>query len=117
MPVVSVTRFELRAWWHLPAFHWAVLRAYRQAARADGMMGQRLARLGRGSYWTATLWRDEAALLAYRDSGAHRDAMRRTARWAREMASARAEGDALPTWDEARALMARGGRVRRYARE
>ena len=103
MPIISVTRLKLRSLRFLPAFAFHTWWTMRQARASDGMLGGTLA-VGRGfSFWTITAWRDEAAMLAYRNKGAHGRAMPKLKTWCSEASVVRwAAPDAhLPSVAEA----------------
>ena len=113
MPIVSVTRLKLRSLRFLPAFAFHNWRTMRQARESDGMLGGTLA-IGRGfSLWTITAWRDEAAMLAYRNAGAHGRAMPKLKNWCSEASVARwAAPDArLPSVAEAARRLGAEGKL------
>ena len=91
MPVVSITRLRLRSWRFLPSFILYSMRSARQTSRTRGFLGGWLGGSGRKTYWTVTLWSDEAAMRAFRDHDAHRAAMPRLLGWCDEAAMARYE--------------------------
>jgi hypothetical protein len=80
MAFVSVTRLRPRRARFLPAILLHTWRSRRQLRRAEGFLGGYLA-TSRGTtpwtpaLWTVTLWRDEPAMRAFRNSGAHLKAM------------------------------------------
>lgn len=116
MPFVSFTRLHFRAWHHLPAFLLHATRSTRQAQRSDGFVtGALSADFRHLTFWTATVWRDEAAMRAYLVSGDHRKAMPKLGGWCDEAAVAHREQptSALPGADEALEIMLRQGRVSR----
>ena len=115
LTVVSVTRFRARSLWLVPLFLFHAQGAIAQTRRSDGYVAGSLRRYRDGSFWTMTVWRDEAALRSYVTSGAHLKAMPRLADWGREASTARwdqAGGD-LPNWTEAERRMRETGRVLR----
>lgn len=81
MALIVVTRLRLRSPRHLLPSAWATGRALLQARRQPGFLRAAvLADRGR-AFWTATAWTDEAAMRAFRDAGAHRQAMPRLPDW------------------------------------
>jgi quinol monooxygenase YgiN len=98
MVYVSITGLKLHAWYLWPAFAWHAVRSMRQARAASG---NRLAqaRTINGIHHTLSVWDDEAAMHAYRVSGAHRAAMRAFP----HLATGTTVGfrtDATPAWSE-----------------
>jgi quinol monooxygenase YgiN len=84
MPLVSVTRLRIRRWRYLPGFFYFTLLSLIQARRAAGNLGARLKRDANLVFWTVTLWRDEAAMRAFRNHGAHLRAMPKLRTWCDE---------------------------------
>jgi quinol monooxygenase YgiN len=112
MPFVSVTRLRLRSWRYAPGLVWHAFRSYRQARAAPGNLDATTLREAGNIFWTASVWRDEAAMRAFMTSGAHRAAMRRLPEWCDEAAVVhwRQETAALPAWPEAHRRMQQEGR-------
>jgi quinol monooxygenase YgiN len=113
---ISYTRLRLRRWYYVPAFLVQAGRSMRQARRAPGYItGALSADLRRTTFWTVTVWSDEAAMRAYRSSGAHRTVMPRLAQWCDEAAVANhaAADETLPTGEAALKHMQQHGRVSR----
>ena len=98
--VISVTRFRVRSVRFLPFFLIHAQRCLVQIRRADGYVGGALRQDHDHTYWTASVWRDGAALLAYVTSGAHRNAMPKMAEWGDEASTVQWEQDSaeLPNW-------------------
>jgi hypothetical protein len=96
----------------LPQFIWYALRSARQAERAPGFLGGRIMRDARNAFWTVTAWESEAAMRAYRGSGAHLAAMPKLLGWCDEASLTHWEqaGAELPTWAEAHRRMLAEGR-------
>lgn len=73
--LVSLTRLRLNSWTHLFKFM-KISNASIQQARTDANCLAGATYMGPGlTFWTATVWTDEAAMKAYVRSGSHREAM------------------------------------------
>ncbi len=64
MPLVSITRLRVRSWRYLPASFVASFRSALQARRARGNLAVSLSREAHDTFWTRSLWADEAAAAA-----------------------------------------------------
>lgn len=82
--LVSITRLRIRRFWFLPRFALHTLRINRQIQRSDGFVVGGLAQQRGLAFWTITIWRDESAMRAFRNGGAHGRSMRHLMRWANE---------------------------------
>ena len=112
MSVVSVTRFRLRGRRYLPFFLIHAQRCLVQIRRADGYLAGAVRHDRDLAYWTATVWRNETALLAYVTSGAHRASMPKLHDWGDEASTVRwyQDGFDLPDWPVALQRMRQEGR-------
>lgn len=113
MSFVSVTRLRLRHWRFVPVFFWHTIPAFRQARKAPGNLSADVLNDANRTYWTRSVWADEAAMRAYMTSGAHMKAMPHLMRWCDEAATAHwtQPDGAAPDWREAhRRLVAEGRR-------
>jgi hypothetical protein len=85
MPLVSLTRLRLRGFRYLLQFGWQSHRISRQAEHAPGFVaGQVYADPLRLTFWTVTVWENEAAMRGFRASGAHQAVMPRLGHWCDE---------------------------------
>ena len=76
--VAMASRLPLKRRRSIPGFLRDALAIRRQLARADGMVGYALdAELGRKTFWTFSVWEDQASLDAFASSDPHRAIIRR----------------------------------------
>jgi Domain of unknown function (DUF3291) len=112
VPFVSITRLRLRSWRFLPGLIWHTLRSSRQAKTAAGNLSAQVLRDAHNTFWTCSLWNDEAAMRAFMVSGAHRKAMPRLIDWCDEASVAHWQQDSTkpPPWHEVHRRMQGEGR-------
>ena len=115
MFVASVTRLRLRSPRYLPAFLPDNARVVRQLRATPGFRGGELLVTGWLTYWTASVWENETAMRAFRNSGAHRAAMQKLPEWCDEAALTHwpQATTASPDWREAYRRMGRHARFPR----
>ena len=113
MPVVSITRLRVRSWVYLPAFFVRSFRAARQAVAADGNLAVRLLSDRHKTFWTGTIWSNEAAVKSFMHSGAHGGVMRKLLDWCDEAALVHwtQESSEFPSWEEAYRRLQKEGRT------
>jgi hypothetical protein len=113
MPFVSVTRLRVRSWRFVPVFFVQAFRSGRQAAAAPGNLATALLRDPQWTFWTSTVWTDEAAMRSFMMAGAHRSVMRRLLEWCDEASLVHwsQEQATLPTWSEAHRRLQGEGRL------
>ncbi len=71
MPVIAVTRFQLRSLRYLVAFYRSSLRAIDQLRTSPGFREGTFAWDFPAGFWTLTAWDDTASMLAYRNADPH----------------------------------------------
>jgi hypothetical protein len=118
MPIAAVTRLRLRSDAARLPFLWLSLLSWWQAKRAGGNMGSRIRKGSGNDFWTLTVWRDQASLIAFVTTGTHRTAMPNLGQWCDESSSARWDLDdiEIPSWRAAMFALGRYGRTHRVAR-
>jgi hypothetical protein len=112
MPFISVTRLRLRSMRFVPSFFLHAVPSLRQARAAPGFCDGSLLADRSWTFWTLTLWDEQASMRAYMTSGDHRTAMPRLAGWCDEASVVhwdQEHGD-LPSWTEADRRMRAEGR-------
>jgi hypothetical protein len=113
--LISIKRLRVRSFSYLPQFLWSNGLAVRQLRRTFGFHAGRLLVDRHLTFWTMTAWVDEAAMRAYRNSGAHRQIMPKLLKWCDEATVAHwhQEHGALPDWLEAHRRIISEGKVSR----
>lgn len=66
------------------------------------------------SHYTMTLWESEEQMRAFALSGQHLEAMKNSAKIAKEIAVLTIDADAMPNWKEAKKLLKEKGRKSKY---
>jgi quinol monooxygenase YgiN len=117
MPFVSITRLRVRRWRLLPQFLIQSIRIARQAQRAAGSIAVSILRDADRAFWTRTVWRDEAAMRAFMQSGVHRRIMARLPEWCDEAAIVHwgQDTEEAPSWTEAHRRLKQEGRRSRVS--
>jgi heme-degrading monooxygenase HmoA len=118
MPFVSITRLRVKSWRYMPVFLIQSFRAARQAKMAAGSLAVSVLRDGDRAFWTRTVWRDEAAMRSFMQSGVHRRIMARLSDWCDEAALTHwvQDTDRPPSWPEAHRRLQQEGRRSRVNR-
>jgi hypothetical protein len=76
--VAMASRLPLKSHRSIPGFLRDAMSIRRQLARASGLVGYALdAELGRKTFWTFSVWEDQASLDAFASSDPHRRIIRR----------------------------------------
>ncbi|NMG10748.1 DUF3291 domain-containing protein [Brasilonema sp. UFV-L1] len=111
MVLVSVTRLHLKSPRYFPAFLWHNALSSWQIINTPGFVGGKLTSDKQGGAWTVSMWEDESAMRQYRNSGAHRQAMRHLPHWCDEAAVVhwKQENTTLPDACEAHRRMVNEG--------
>jgi len=118
MAHVSVTRLRIRSFRFFFPFVWRSWRSLRQAKRAAGNLGAKLRKAEDRAFWTMTVWRDKAAMNAFRIAPPHLNAMPKLLNWCDEAAVVHwnQESAELPDWETAEGRMAESGRLSKVNR-
>ena len=99
--IISTTELRVKDLLQLPLFFRLSIASVEQARRAPGNL-QVSVRGTLLSGMTLTDWKDEASMMAYRNRGAHAEAMRNLKKVTRRYRTIWYEADGIPNWKEAR---------------
>lgn len=111
--IVSMTSIVLKSPWYFFKLSYFGLRITLQLKKQDGFLKIKNTGFGRHHY-TLTSWENAEDMKRFVPTGAHLEAMKRTASIAEEVRTLTVERDTLPTWKEAKAMLAEKGKVTRY---
>ena len=95
--LVSVTQFHLKSLWLYPEFSLDTYRVVKQVKRSGGIIRMRIKPF---TLRTLTAWNCEEGMRAFRNSGAHLHAMKRSREYG-GIKSVSWEADTIPDWPEA----------------
>lgn len=111
MALISVTRLRVRALRFMPAFALHAVRTRQQVRRAGGFRGGALLPDRAWTFWTMTVWDDEASMRGYILAGSHRMAMSHLLEWCDEASAVHWEQPEarLVPWAEAERRMREEG--------
>lgn len=112
MAFVSVTRLRIRSWRFMPGFVVDTMRSLSQTRNAAGFIQGSLLADRKRTFWTLTVWADQADMRAFMTSGTHRKAMPKLLEWCDEASLVHwTQGDdAVPSWNVASDRMRAEGR-------
>lgn len=112
MVFVSITRLRIRSWRFMPPFVIDTLKTLSQTKQAEGFLAGSLLADRKLTFWTMTLWRDQADMKRYMTSGPHLKAMPKLLGWCDEASVVHWNQDhaTVPDWHEADRRMRNEGR-------
>ncbi len=101
MPFVSVTRLRVKSLWYLFSFFKANEASIKELKASKGFLKGKELIDKKLTFWTITLWDDEASMKGFRGSLSHRNAMQHLPEWCNEASYhhwIQAENE-IPNWD------------------
>jgi len=113
MVFVSITRLRLKSIFQLFPFLWYTYKSGRQLKRKSEFVKGKTLMDRKLTFWTMTLWKNEAEMRAYRNTEEHKRAMPKLQYWCDEASIVHwyQKTDNFPTWLEAHKRMQTEGRV------
>jgi quinol monooxygenase YgiN len=113
MPLVVVARLRVRLPQFMPEFGTHAMQSVAQVQQAKGCLGAAFLEDENLTFWNATVWESEAAMLEFVRSGAHRAAMPSLAQVCDQATMLRFEqpDTTLPSWLELHARLQPKGRA------
>ncbi len=111
--VINITSIRIRSLWKFFELSYNGLLISRQTKTQPGFI--RLKNTGFGyDHYTLSVWKDQKSLREFARSGAHLEAMKKSAALATEIRTYSYESDQLPDWKEVKQLLRDKGKVFRY---
>ena len=113
MVFVSITRLRLRSVLYLLPFLIHASRSTNQLVKSSNFLKGKTLLDKHLTFWTMTLWKDEAEMRAYRNTDAHKKAMPKLQHWCDEASIVhwQQEDENFPEWQIAYERMIKEGRV------
>ena len=108
--VVTITYIRLRHWWQFFPLTWNALHIVRQTAKSNGFLKMKNTGFGYHHY-TLSAWASAEDAQTFARTGAHLEAMRKSAALATAIGTYTYEAKALPSWAEAKKLVAASGKM------
>ena len=101
MPLLSITRLQIRSFWFLIPFLWRNQKITQEVQKSPGFIEGKLLVDRKRVFWTATLWDSKESMLAFRNSGAHLKAMPKLKHWASKATYTHfeTESEVFPNWE------------------
>lgn len=110
--ICTITSLTLDKPWGFFRFSWDALQITKQL-RGSGQLSFQKGGIGM-THYTMTTWPDRETMQAFARSGAHLEAMKKSARYAREIRTYTFEADAAPAWEDAKSILLEKGKVLRF---
>lgn len=110
---ITLTSIQLRSVWQFFELSNHGRKIQGQAKKTPGFVKMKNSGCGR-LHFTLSVWESEAAMRAFVRSGAHLEAMQRSAALSHEIRTYTYEADAIPGWKEAKRLLLENGKVLRF---
>ncbi len=100
MPFVSVTRLRVKSLLYIISFMRANEASVKELKNAEGLIKGVELIDKKLTFWTLTIWEDEASMKGFRGSPSHRNAMQHLPNWCNEASYHHwmQEGMELPDW-------------------
>jgi hypothetical protein len=113
MVFISITRLRLRSAFYLLPFLIHATRSTNQLVKSSKFLKGKTLLDKHLTFWTMTLWKDEAEMSAYRNTDAHKKAMPKLQHWCDEASIVhwQQEDENFPEWQTAYERMLQEGRI------
>ena len=98
---ISYTQLELKSFWKLFSFLSISNQARIQAEKASGNCHAATSSRGLRLFVTLTAWESKEDMLLFMRNGAHAEAMRESAKYAKSVLTTSFELESIPGWEEA----------------
>ncbi|MCB0375992.1 MAG: DUF3291 domain-containing protein [Sinomicrobium sp.] len=100
--IIVATELHIRDFWKFFPFIKHASRSMRQAKRSPGIIYTSATNRGWRVGFTLTAWQTKEAMIQFRNSGAHKAAIKQTSRLSHQYKTLVWEADAVPDWEEAK---------------
>lgn len=111
--IITVTSIRLKSVWYFFKLSWHGFNIAQQCKKTTGFLQMKNTGFAY-NHFTMSAWETENDMKTFARSGAHVKAMKQSAQLADEIRTYTYEGSKLPTWREAKQLLATNGKTLTY---
>lgn len=104
--IIVATEIHVRSFWYFFQFAALAGRSTKQAKRSAGCIHTVVGNKGWRIGYTITAWENMDSMMQFRNTGAHKKAMQKTALVSNQYKTLRWESDTIPGWIEAKSRLA-----------
>lgn len=104
--IIVATELHVRNFWHFFEFSFLAVLSQIQAKKTKGCIKAISSNKGWRIGYTITLWENKEAMMAFRNSGAHKKAMSKIRKLSPCYKTLRWESNIIPDWDMAKSKLA-----------
>jgi len=104
--IIVATELHVRNFWRLFEFSFLAVCSQTQAKKTKGCIKAISSNNGWRIGYTITLWENKEAMLEFRNSGAHKQAMLKVRKLSSKYKTLRWESDVIPDWEMAKSKLA-----------
>ncbi|HPG11039.1 MAG TPA: DUF3291 domain-containing protein [Chitinophagaceae bacterium] len=100
--IIVATELHVRSFWKFFPFARHASRSMKQAKRSPGIIHAYSTNSGWRIGFTLTAWENKETMMQFRNTGAHKEAMKQISRLSHQYKTLVWEADAVPNWKDAK---------------
>lgn len=104
--IIVTTELHVRSFWYFFEFAKLSVRSLKQAKKSAGCIYVSASNKGWRIGYTLTVWENKEAMLSFRNTGAHKEAMLKIRKLSNQYKTLAWETETAPSWKEAKSCLA-----------
>ena len=104
--IIVATELHVRSFWYFFEFAKLSVRSMNQAKKSAGCIYASASNKGWRIGYTLTVWENKEAMLQFRNTGAHKEAMQKIRKLSNQYKTLVWEAETVSTWKEAKSRLA-----------